>query len=198
MRTYESSQSRNQILTNQRTNKRVSSLAKTAAFVLKINHNPTVTREGREVLSVKLHSEIDTEKELDKSFRSRQKPVRASERGEDSAKIFNDFCVDFIARSKDEKDHVNSVLYDTQTRASELASIRQHLEELERQTYRFEMCLPNPEAIPAAKQPANTTFSLKETPPEIENEKPDTIEYDIDPLPVAKNPLSASQITMLS
>lgn len=106
--------------------------------------NPTVTREGQRELATKLHSEIDSEKELSHAFIHRPQPPKAKDRVEDQAKIFNDFCVQFIDSSKDTKEKVTNVLLEAQNRLSDLEDIRSHLEEVERATYRFEMGLPEP------------------------------------------------------
>ena len=104
--------------------------------------NPNVTREAQRDLAAKLHSEISAEKDLDDLFRNRSHPSKASDRSEDSAKIFNDFCVQFIDSSKDTKDRVSDVLARASDRLRELEEAKAHLEEVERRTYRFEMNLP--------------------------------------------------------
>ena len=106
--------------------------------------NPNVTREGQRALAEKLYSEIDTEKKLNRMFATRPQLQWAKERSGDQAKAFNDFCVEFIDTSKQTKDNVTDVIVQAQDRIDQLEDIRKHLVEVERQTYRFEMNLPDP------------------------------------------------------
>ncbi|OHT09605.1 hypothetical protein TRFO_21498 [Tritrichomonas foetus] len=108
--------------------------------------NPTVTREGQRILAEKLYREIDAENTLHTAFVNRPQPLRGKDRAQDNAKIFNDFCVAFIDSSKETKEKVTSVISQAQNRLDELEEVRRHLAEIERQTYRFEMNLPNPYA----------------------------------------------------
>ena len=103
--------------------------------------NPNVTREGQQELSDKLHHEISAEDELTESFLNREKPTKNKE--QDNAKIFNDFCVQFIESSTGTKEGVSNTLNDVHSRLEELESLRSHLEEVERESYRFEMHLPD-------------------------------------------------------
>jgi hypothetical protein len=105
--------------------------------------NPNVTRAAQRRLAAKLHSEISTEAELDRAFRTRQIPVRDKEHQGDQARVFNEFCVAFIEASKEQKDQVVQVLEDANARFQELQEVRARLEEVERRTYRFEMDLPD-------------------------------------------------------
>ena len=118
--------------------------------------NPNVTREGQEELSSKLHHEISAEEELTKSFLSREKPVKNKEN--DSAKIFNDFCVSFIESSGSTKDGVTNTLNDVHSRLEELEALRSHLEEVERESYRFEMNLPDEPILITQKQETQDLF----------------------------------------
>ena len=106
--------------------------------------NPTVTQRGQHDLAQKLQKEIELEAELDKSFRSRQTPVRSMDKNDDSVKEFNDFCIKFMDSSKETKENVSNVLNNMDSRITEMESIQKHLEEIERQYYRFEMGLPEP------------------------------------------------------
>lgn len=105
--------------------------------------NPNVTKEGQENLSNKLHSEIETEEKLTDLFKTRPRSLPPKERKEDSAKIFNDFCVEFIEASKTTREDVQNTLNDAHNRLIDLEDLRQHLEEVERRAYRFEMNLPD-------------------------------------------------------
>ena len=106
--------------------------------------NPSVTREGQRKLATKLYAEIADEATLEENFKKREIPVRNKDPAQDNAKIFNDFCVDFIDKSKGTKENVLNVINDASDRISALEETKRHLVEVERMTYRFEMNLPDP------------------------------------------------------
>lgn len=123
----------------------------------KIYINPDVSKEGQEILSQKLHSEIEKEEELTKSFLSRERHKK--DPTNDNAKIFNDFCVDFIDKSTATRDDVSNSINQVQERLSRLEQMKAHLEEIERRSYRFEMNLPEEpiqeqESVIATNSPA--------------------------------------------
>lgn len=107
----------------------------------KIYINPDVTKRGQEILSEKLHNEIEKEDELTKAFLSRERHQK-KDPSNDNAKIFNDFCVDFIEKSDTTRDGVTGSIDQVQERLNRLEEMRAHLEEVERRAYRFEMNLP--------------------------------------------------------
>ena len=103
--------------------------------------NPNVTRDGQQILSDKLQSEISAEETLTRSFETREKRVKNQE--EDGAKIFNDFCVEFIGKSAEAIGGVVNTINEVDARLTELQQLKEHLEEVERQSYRFQMNLPD-------------------------------------------------------
>jgi hypothetical protein len=105
--------------------------------------NPNVTGAAQRQLAAKLHGEIALEQELDHAFRTRPSPTSPKEKKEDNARIFNEFCVAFIDQSKGTKEHVTEVMNQAGDRLKELNETHDHLEEVERRTYQFEMRLPD-------------------------------------------------------
>lgn len=103
--------------------------------------NPDVTKEGQEKLSQKLHSEIEKEEELTQAFLTRERHHK-KDPANDNAKIFNDFCVDFIDKATTTREDVSMSINQVQDRLARLEEMRAHLEEIERRSYRFEMNLP--------------------------------------------------------
>jgi hypothetical protein len=103
--------------------------------------NPNVTREGQQTLSDNLQNSMSLEETLNHSFETREKRVQDKET--DGAKIFNDFCVDFIDKSAGTKEGITNTIDDVSVRLAELQKLKAHLEEVERQSYRFEMNLPD-------------------------------------------------------
>lgn len=116
-----------------------------------IHVNPRVTREGQRELAARLHAEIASDRELEESFRRRPVSVKARDDSLNSARIFNDFCVSFIDQSKDTKDRVVGALSEANHRLKQLEQAREHLEEIERRNYRFEMDLPE-EYVPPEEE----------------------------------------------
>ena len=113
-----------------------------------INFNPRVTREGQRELAARLHAEIASDKELEEAFRRRPVAPKVRDDSLNSAKIFNDFCVSFIEGSKDTKDRVAGALAEANHRLKQLEKAQEHLEEIERRQYRFEMDLPEEYVTP--------------------------------------------------
>jgi hypothetical protein len=110
--------------------------------------NPNVTRAAQRELAKNLHAEVAVEKDLDRAFRIRPAPTLNRDQIQDNAKIFNDFCIEFIEASKVTKEHVAQVLDDARARMTELDELQARLEEVERHNYQFEMDLPDaPRAI---------------------------------------------------
>jgi len=117
--------------------------ARTRFAIDSIYTNPEVTKEGQDNLALKLHNEIDHEKELTTMFRNRAALKQKRETSSDGAKAFNDFCIDFLETSKKTKESVSGTLEDAQKRYETLKEVYCHLEDVERETYRFEMNLPS-------------------------------------------------------
>jgi hypothetical protein len=105
--------------------------------------NPNVTRAAQRELAKKLHAEVALEKDLDRAFLTRPPPTSNRDQVQDNAKIFNDFCIEFIETSKVTKEHVVQVLDDAHARMTELDELQARLEEVERRNYQFEMNLPD-------------------------------------------------------
>ena len=116
---------------------------KTRYAVDSIYTNPEVTLEGQQNLSEKLHNEISKEKELLEIFKKRQPNKKKVSSNPEGAKVFNDYCISFLENSKYTKENVLNTIDDAEKRIFFLKDLHSHLEEVERNTYRFEMNLPD-------------------------------------------------------